>query len=173
VSKVLEGAFRSNHFRGVTTVVTKLFNIVKPHIAVFGQKDAQQAFIIKRMVKDLNFDIDIVTAPIVREPDGLAMSSRNAYLNEIERKNALVLFLSLQHAVKLINGGEKSISILKTEMQKIIQSGPPTQIDYIAFVDPSTFKEVENIGPSEVLVLLAIRFGTTRLIDNILIPVTL
>lgn len=172
VSKVLEGVFRPNHFRGVITVVTKLFNIVKPHIAIFGQKDAQQAFLIKKIVKDLNFDIDIVTAPIVREPDGLAMSSRNVYLSDIERKNASVLFLSLQHAAKLIGDGEKSTAVLKIKIEKIIHSGSPAQIDYIAFVDPSTFNEVQNLKSPEVIVLLAVRFGTTRLIDNIIIPVT-
>ena len=101
-SKILEGAFRPTHFQGVTTVVAKLFHITKPHIAIFGQKDAQQAFIIQKMVKDLNFDIDIIIAPIVREEDGLALSSRNVYLNETERKNALVLYRSLQHAAQRI-----------------------------------------------------------------------
>jgi pantoate--beta-alanine ligase len=125
------------------------------------------------MVKDLNFDIDIVTGPIVREPDGLAMSSRNVYLSEIERKNASVLFLSLKHAVKLAEDGEKSVPVLKKEMQEIIQSGSPIQIDYIAFVNPATFIEVQRIDPPEALALLAVRFGTTRLIDNFLIPVTL
>lgn len=172
-SNILEGFYRPGHFRGVITIVTKLFNIVRPHIAVFGQKDAQQAFLIKRMVKDLNFDIEIITAPIVRETDGLAMSSRNVYLNKTERKNALVLYLSFQNAVEQIRNGEKSVSAIKIEMQKIIQSGSPTQIDYIAFVNPSTFSEVQDLEPPEVLVLLAVRFGTTRLIDNFLIPVTI
>jgi pantoate--beta-alanine ligase len=173
VSDLLEGKFRPKHFRGVTTVVAKLFNITKPHIAIFGQKDAQQAFIIRKMVKDLNFDIDIVVAPIVREADGLAMSSRNIYLNEIERKNALVLFRSLQHAEKRIQQGERSVTLLREEMRNIIQLGSPTQIDYIAFVNPATFSEMEHLEPPEILVALAVRFGATRLIDNFLIPITL
>ena len=172
-SNILEGAFRPRHFRGVTTVVAKLLNITKPHIAVFGQKDAQQAFLIRKMVKDLNFDIDIIIAPIVREADGLAMSSRNIYLNETERKSAVVLFRSLQHAAERIRQGERSISILRKEMLNIIQSGTPTQIDYIAFVNPTTFSETEHLNQPKILVALAVRFGTTRLIDNSLIPITL
>ena len=172
VSNVLEGAFRPNHFQGVTTVVTKLFNVTKPHIAVFGQKDAQQAFIIRKMVKDLNFNIDIIVAPIIREADGLAMSSRNVYLNQFERKNALVLFRSLQYVKERIQSGERSVALLKEEMRGIIQSGSPSQIDYTAFVDPVTFYEIEQIVTSEILVVLAVRFGTTRLIDNFLITIT-
>jgi pantoate--beta-alanine ligase len=172
-SKILEGAFRPTHFRGVTTVVAKLLNITKPHIAIFGQKDAQQAFLIRTMMNDLDFDIDIVIASIVREPDGLAMSSRNVYLNETERKNALVLFRSLQHAEKRIRQGECSIAELRKEMLNIIQFGAPTKIDYVAFVDPATFSETEQLSQPEILVALAVRFGNTRLIDNFLIPITL
>ena len=170
-SNILEGAFRPKHFKGVTTIVVKLLNITKPHIAVFGQKDAQQAFLIRKMVRDLNFDVDIIIAPIVREADGLAMSSRNMYLNETERKNALVLFRSLQHAAERIRQGERSIALLRKEMLNIIQSGAPTQIDYIAFVNPTTFSETEHLNQLEILVALAVRFGTTRLIDNSLIPI--
>jgi pantoate--beta-alanine ligase len=171
-SNILEGAFRPQHFRGVTTVVAKLLNITKPHIAVLGQKDAQQAFIIRKMVRDLNFDVDIIIAPIVREADGLAMSSRNIYFNETERKSALVLFRSLQHAVERVQQGERSIALLRKEMLNIIQSGAPTQIDYIAFVNPATFSETEHLEPPKILVVLAVRFGTTRLIDNSLISIT-
>ena len=171
VSKILEGAFRPKHFRGVTTIVVKLFNITKPHIAVFGQKDAQQAFVIQKMVKDLNIDVDVVIAPIVREADGLAMSSRNVYLNEIERKNALLLFQSLQHAEKCVRSGVKDAAKLRAEMEHIIQQGNPGQIDYIAFVNPETFEEVEIIKPPQALVVLAVRFGTTRLIDNVSIHI--
>ena len=170
-SGILEGAFRPILFRGVTIVVTKLFHITKPHIAIFGQKDAQQAFILRRMVNDLNFDIDITIVPIVREEDGLALSSRNVYLNESERKNALVLYRSLQHAAKRIQDGEHHASAVCVEMENIIQSGNPSQIDYIAFVNPDNFEEVENIEPPEVLAVLAVRFGATRLIDNIRIQV--
>jgi pantoate--beta-alanine ligase len=171
VSNILEGAFRPNHFRGVTTIVTKLLNITKPHIAVFGQKDAQQAFLIRKMVKDLNFDIDIVLAPIFREADGLAMSLRNIYLNEIERKNALVIFRSLHHATERIQQGERSAALLRKQMLDILQTGSPTNIDYIAFVNPTTFSETEYLKSPEILVALAVRFGTTRLIDNSLIPI--
>jgi pantoate--beta-alanine ligase len=171
-SSILEGVFRPNHFRGVTTVVAKLLNITKPHIAVFGQKDAQQVFLIQKMVRDFNFDVDIIIAPIVREADGLAMSSRNMYLNETERKSALVLFRSLQHAAERIQQGERSIALLRKEMLNIIQSGAPTQIDYIAFINPTTFSETEHLNQPEILVALAVRFGTTRLIDNSLIPIT-
>jgi pantoate--beta-alanine ligase len=171
-SNILEGKFRPKHFRGVTTVVVKLFNITKPHIAIFGQKDAQQAFVIRKLIKDLNFDIKIIIAPIVRETDGLAMSSRNIYLNETERKNALVLFRSLQYAENRIHQGERSIASMRKEMLNIIQSGTPTKIDYIAFINPDTFSEMEFIDPSEILIALAVRFGSTRLIDNFLIPIT-
>jgi pantoate--beta-alanine ligase len=171
VSNILEGAFRPKHFRGVTTVVTKLLNITKPHLAIFGQKDAQQAFLLRAMVKDLNFDIEIVVVPIVREADGLALSSRNVYLHDNERKNALVLIRSLRHVTERIRQGERSVPSLKKEMLDIIQSGSPTHIDYIAFVDPLTFSETENINTAEVLVALAVRFGSTRLIDNSLIPI--
>lgn len=170
-SRILEGAFRPILFRGVTTVVAKLFHITKPHIAVFGQKDAQQAFIIRKMVDELNFDIDIILAPIVREEDGLALSSRNIYLNETERKNALVLYRSLQHAAKRIQDGEHDAAVIRVEMENLIQSGNPSQIDYIAFVNPEYFAEVENIEQPEVLAALAVRFGATRLIDNIRIQV--
>ncbi|MBN1396950.1 MAG: pantoate--beta-alanine ligase [Bacteroidetes bacterium] len=171
VTKILEGKFRPEHFKGVTTVVAKLLNITKPHAAVFGQKDAQQAFVIQKMIKDLNFDVQIILAPIVREEDGLAMSSRNSYLNEAERKNALVLFRSLQYAEKQIRQGEKSVELLREEMMKIILSGNPTQVDYTAFIDPVDFSETDNLNQSEILVALAVRFGTTRLIDNIIIPI--
>ena len=124
-SRILEGAFRPILFRGVTTVVAKLLHIIKPHIAIFGQKDAQQAFIIRKMVKDLNFDIDIIIAPIIREEDGLALSSRNVYLNETERKNALVLYHSLQHAARRMQDGEKNAAILRVEMEKIIKTRQP------------------------------------------------
>lgn len=171
VSKVLEGKFRPTHFRGVTTVVMKLLNITKPHVAVFGQKDAQQAFIVRKMVQELNLDVAIHVAPIVREPDGLAMSSRNVYLSPSERDNATVLFKSLQLAEQRIQAGERSVEQLRSEMLSLLASGNPTQVDYVAFVRPDTFQEIEQIEPPSVLVLLAVRFGSTRLIDNMLINV--
>lgn len=170
-SKILEGAFRPEHFQGVTTVVAKLFHITKPHIAIFGQKDVQQSFIIKKMVEDLNFDIEIVIAPIIREEDGLALSSRNIYLNETERKKAVVLYNSLQHVADRIKAGAKNTIELHIEMEKIIKSGNPSQIDYIAFVNPKIFKEIERIDSPEILIALAVRFGATRLIDNMLIQI--
>ena len=170
-STILEGAFRPIHFRGVTTVVAKLFHITKPHFAIFGQKDAQQAFIVQKMVKDLNFEIEIIIAPIVREEDGLALSSRNVYLNETERKNALVLYRSLQHAAQRIQAGTINVSDIRAEMENLIKNGSPSQIDYIAFINPIKFEEVEIIESPEVLVALAVRFGATRLIDNIRIQV--
>lgn len=171
VSSILEGKFRPNHFRGVTTVVTKLFNLTKPHIAFFGQKDAQQAFIVKKMAADLNMDVEIHVEPIVREADGLAISSRNIYLNSTERKNAATLYQSLKHAEALILGGERSIKTLRVEIEKIIHEGKPTQIDYVAFVDPNSFTEIDTVVTPMVLVLVAVRFGPTRLIDNMIISI--
>jgi len=171
VSAILEGRFRPNHFRGVATVVAKLFNITKPHVSVFGQKDAQQAFVIQQMVRDLNFDVQVVVTPIVREQDGLAMSSRNIYLKNDERKNALVLSRSLVHAEERVKTGETSVERLKEEMLKILSGGNPTNIDYIAFVQLKTFEEVQTIESPNVLIVLAVRFGKTRLIDNAIVSV--
>lgn len=172
LTKVLEGEFRPTHFRGVTTVVAKLFNITKPHIAVFGQKDAQQALIIKQMVRDLNFDIEIIVAPIVREPDGLAMSSRNVYLSESERKDATVLYQSLKLAEKLIEEGERNSGVIISKMEELIKSKPTAKIDYIAIVDPNTLEKVENLSEGkEYLIALAVRIGSTRLIDNTLVKI--
>ncbi len=172
VSRILEGEFRPTHFKGVTTVVAKLFNVVKPHLAVFGQKDAQQAFIIKKMVRDLNFDVEIMVAPIVREKDWLAMSSRNVYLSSSERENATVLYKSLKHAERSMASGRRHLNELRTEMVRMIAEGAGGKIDYISFVDPASFETVDEIGSlSEVLAVLAVRFGQTRLIDNMLLKV--
>jgi pantoate--beta-alanine ligase len=171
VSSVLEGRFRPTHFRGVATVVAKLFNITKPHVAVFGQKDAQQAFIVRKLVKELNYDIEIIVGPIIREPDGLAMSSRNIYLNDDERKRAGSLFRALDHLLPLIQAGERNANVLRSEVERIIRSARPTAIDYIAFVDPINFQEMDYLQGSSVYVLLAVRFGKTRLIDNMLIEI--
>lgn len=164
------GRSRPGHFRGVTTVVTKLFNIVKPHIAVFGQKDAQQAFVIKRMVRDLNFDIEIVVGPTIREKDGLAMSSRNTYLSERERKDALVLYQSLKLAQNLLSSGERDPKKVVKEMEKLIRTKKSALIDYISIVDSENLQEVERIE-GEVLIALAVKIGKARLIDNIIIKV--
>ena len=170
VSRVLEGEFRPTHFKGVASVVAKLFNIVKPHMAVFGQKDAQQAFIIRKMVSDLNFDVNIVLAPIVREEDGLALSSRNIYLSEDERKKATVLYRSLKLARKAVGDNERNLARVRSEMLELIASQSTGKVDYIDFVDPDTFSKVEDVGSLErVLALLAVRFGRTRLIDNMIL----
>lgn len=171
VSKILEGKFRPTHFRGVTTVVAKLLNITKPHVAVFGQKDAQQAFLIRKMVADLNFDVSIIIAPIVREPDGLALSSRNGYLTPDERQRATALYKSLKRTELLISQGVRSADKLHTEIKKILIDANPTQVDYIAFVDPDSFKEIGTLTPPTVLVALAVRFGSTRLIDNMIMKI--
>ncbi|MBI3578549.1 MAG: pantoate--beta-alanine ligase [Ignavibacteriales bacterium] len=171
VSKILEGKFRPTHFRGVTTIVAKLLNITKPHVAVFGQKDAQQAFLIRKMAADLNFDVSIMIAPIVREPDGLALSSRNGYLSPDERQRATALYKSLKRAELLVSQGERSADRLHNEMEKILIDANPNQVDYIAFVNPDSFKEIETFTLPPVLVALAVRFGTTRLIDNMIMKI--
>lgn len=172
LTKVLEGEFRPTHFRGVTTVVAKLFNITKPHIAIFGQKDAQQALIIKQMVRDLNFDIEIIVAPIVREPDGLAMSSRNVYLSESERKEATVLYESLKLAERLVKEGERKSETIISEMENLIKSKPSAKIDYIAIVEPDTLEKVDELMEGkEYLIAIAVRIGSTRLIDNTVVKI--
>lgn len=170
ISKILEGEFRPTHFKGVTTVVAMLFNCVKPNIAVFGQKDAQQAYIIERMVKDLKFDIDIIVSPIIREEDGLAMSSRNIYLNTQERQDALVLYKSLNLAKELIENGQSEVSLIKEKMIEIINSVGSSKLDYIAIVDKNSFLPVEKLEKNNAYyILIACRIGKTRLIDNLLI----
>lgn len=172
ISKVLEGKFRPTHFRGVTTIVTKLFNITKPHLSVFGQKDAQQAIIIQQMVRDLNFDIEIIIAPIVREPDGLALSSRNVYLSENERQQSTILFKSLQYAANMIASGERNCSTIINNMKSLFKSAPSATIDYISIADPQTLQEYDFLTPGKtVLISLAVRFNKARLIDNILVTV--
>jgi len=172
ITAVLEGKFRPAHFRGVTTVVAKLFNITKPHVAVFGQKDAQQAVVVRRMVKDLNFDCEIFVGPIVRETDGLAMSSRNVYLSEDERRQSMVLNRSLHLAFDLIANGERQCEILKKEMMKMIASRPSAVIDYVSIADPEKLEELTKLTPgATVLISLAVRIGSTSLIDNLQVTV--
>jgi pantoate--beta-alanine ligase len=171
VSSVLEGVHRPGHFTGVTTVVLKLFNITKPHIAVFGQKDAQQAFLIRKMVVDLNLDLEVVIAPIIREKDGLALSSRNVYLSPDERARATSLYRALCFATERIEAGERSVELLRKGMSSILSDARPTQVDYVAFVRPGDFGELRIIEPPTVLIALAVRFGSTRLIDNMLVSV--
>lgn len=162
------GKSRPVHFSGVATVVTKLFNIVMPDVAVFGQKDYQQLQIIRQLVQDLDFDIRIVAGEIVREGDGLAMSSRNAYLSESQRASALSLFQSLNLARKLIANGEKNAMAIHRKMEALIQSFPETQTEYISFCHPETLAAVDTIQ-GRVLLALAVKVGKTRLIDNALI----
>jgi len=169
LSEGLCGLFRPGHFRGVASVVCKLFNIVKPNIAYFGQKDYQQLRIVKRMVEDLNMEVEIRECPIVREPDGLAISSRNSYLSPQERGEALSLYRALKCAKSLINNGS-SIRDIISRMEKIIQREPRAKIDYIKIVDPETLEDVNKIRPGrKALVALAVWIGKTRLIDNILV----
>jgi pantoate--beta-alanine ligase len=163
LSKTLEGESRPGHFRGVCTVVAKLFNLLAPDAAVFGEKDFQQLAIVRRMVRDLNFKIDIIGVPTVREDDGLACSSRNEYLNLEERKQATVLRKALLAAA---NAMEKSANDIVALVRKLINQAPLAQIDYVELVDAETLRPVEMAGPNSVLVL-AVFFGKTRLIDNI------
>ncbi len=159
------GASRPGHFQGVCTVVSKLFNIVAPDRAYFGEKDAQQLAVIKKMVEDLNFPIEIIGCPIVREADGLAKSSRNTYLNPKERAAALVLSKSLKLAENTLKGGESSSQVISSLIAKNIQAEPLASIDYISIVDSKTLKPIDSItGP--VLIALAVYMGKTRLIDN-------
>ncbi len=170
ITTVLCGASRPGHFQGVTTVCAKLFHAVKPHFAVFGQKDAQQVAVIRRMVKDLNFDLDIVVCPIVREADGLAMSSRNVYLSPEEREDALSLSQSLRMVEEAIQAGERSSSVLIQTMRDHILSKTRTRIDYVAIVHPETLEPLETIT-ERTLVAIAVFVGKTRLIDNVLVEV--
>jgi pantoate--beta-alanine ligase len=168
LSKGLCGAFRPGHFRGVATVVLKLFNIVQPDRAYFGEKDYQQLKVIQRMVRDLNVPVEIISMPIVREPDGLAMSSRNTYLSPVEREAALVLSKSLRYAQDLVDQGVTSVSDLREKVEEFIRREPLAQIDYVAVVDPETLEPL-NVLEDKALVALAVRIGKTRLIDNTLI----
>jgi len=166
ISQHLEGVVRPGHFKGVTTVVAKLFNIVQPDIAIFGQKDAQQAVVLKKMVDDLNYGIKMIIAGTVRERDGLASSSRNVYLSKEERKQAKVLYQALRLAKKMIKKGEKSPSKIASKMNKLIDKQPLAEIDYIAITDAHSLELLSKLK-GEVLISLAVRFGKTRLIDNI------
>ncbi len=173
VSKLTEplcGRSRPGHFRGVTTVVSKLFNIVGPDIAYFGQKDFQQAMVIQKMVEDLNFPTKIRILPIVRESDGLAISSRNVYLSQKQRKDALVLSSALKTGKKIISSGEKNANVIKSHIKKLIKKRPSIRIDYIEVVDADTLKRVNKIS-KKTLIAIATCVGKTRLIDNIVVKV--
>jgi len=168
VTQPLCGLARPGHFDGVTTVVAKLFNITKPHLAIFGQKDYQQLTVLSRMVKDLNMDIQIVGVPTVREADGLAMSSRNSYLNAEERRSALCLKKALDLAEEWVQSGEKEAGKVRAGMVSLIEHTAHTKIDYINICNPITLEDKESLE-GEILIALAVKVGKTRLIDNRLI----
>jgi pantoate--beta-alanine ligase len=165
LSEKLDGRSRPGHFRGVTTIVSKLFHILEPDAAFFGQKDAAQLAVIRRMVEGLNFPVEIVACPIVREPDGLAMSSRNAYLNREERARALVLRRSLQEVQQEFQAGERIAAQLISAAKKVFTREPQVVLDYFEIVDPDTLDPVERIA-QKTLVAVAAYVGSTRLIDN-------
>jgi pantoate--beta-alanine ligase len=162
------GAYRPGHFDGVCTVVAKLLEIVGPHLAVFGQKDGQQAAIIERMVADLDMDVEIIRGPTVREPDGLAMSSRNSYLSEEERSQAAVLHAALERARALFESGETDAAEVLSEMRAMIEAQPAADVQYVSAVDWRTLEDRHQLGPG-TMIALAVFFGTTRLIDNVVL----
>jgi pantoate--beta-alanine ligase len=168
VSVPLEGAHRPGHFRGVATVVAKLFNVFTPDRAYFGQKDAQQAAVIKRMTADLNFPLEIVVCPTIREPDGLAMSSRNAYLNAEERRAATILYRALSAAKTAFENGERDGEALRSILADTLTSEPLARPDYVSVADPDSLDELTRVE-GQVLFSLAVRIGTTRLIDNFVV----
>ena len=167
-SRPLEGSHRPGHFRGVATIVAKLFSAAGPDRAYFGQKDAQQVAVIKRMVRDLNFPVEVVVCPTKREPDGLAMSSRNMYLNPEERRSATVLFRALSAAKNIYDQGERSGDRLREAMMKTLDSEPLAKVDYVSAADPDTLVELDRVE-DRVLLSLALKIGRTRLIDNFLL----
>lgn len=169
ITDCLCGKSRPGHFRGVATVVLKFFNIVQPDFALFGEKDYQQLAVIRRMTGDLNLSIKIVGVPIVREPDGLAMSSRNSYLSAEERQAALILSRTLALAKTLIADKETDVSKLRDELEGLIKTEPLVQLEYLEIMDPVTLLPVETPAPAEVLIAIAAKVGNTRLIDNTVI----
>jgi pantoate--beta-alanine ligase len=168
LSKAMCGRSRPSHFRGVATIITKLFNIINPDLAFFGEKDYQQLVIIQKLVRDLNLPVEIVSLPIVREYDGLAMSSRNSYLNPVERKKAVILYQALNLAKEMIQQGEKDARKVIARMQSLIHSESGVRIDYVCIVVPQTLKEVSKIERG-ALIALAVYIGNTRLIDNFIV----
>jgi pantoate--beta-alanine ligase len=165
ITQGLEGAQRPGHFRGVATVVSKLFNAVRPAKAYFGQKDAQQAAVIRQMTRDLNFPVEIVVCPIVREPDGLAMSSRNVYLSPEQRRAATVLYRALNAAEAAYKGGERKADALRHVMETTLAAEPLAQVQYVSCADYDTLRELEQVT-GKTLLSMAVFFGKTRLIDN-------
>lgn len=168
MTRLLEGAHRPGHFKGVTTIVAKLFNAVQPHKAYFGQKDAQQVAVIRHMTRDLNFPIEIVVCPIIREPDGLAMSSRNVYLEPEQRKAATVLYRALSATKDAYESGERDAEELRQVMKDILASEPLAQMQYVSCADYETLEEL-NVVKGKTLLSMAVFFGKTRLIDNLVL----
>lgn len=166
IANLLEGASRPGHFIGVATVVSKLFHIVQPDLAYFGQKDAQQLVIIRRMARDLDFDLEVIGVPTVREPDGLAISSRNVYLTPDQRQAATVLWIALSRAQELCNEGVRSCAGIQAEMTRIINAEPLARLDYATIAHPDTLQPL-TIAQDGALALLAVQMGDTRLIDNL------
>lgn len=169
IADILEGAVRPGHFRGVATVVSKLFNIVKPAKAYFGQKDFQQCAVIKRMVKGLNMDVEIAVLPTMREQDGLAMSSRNSYLNPEERRAAAIIHRALSDAEQLVRAGVHEPEKVKNKTVAVLKEEPGLLIDYVEVADPETLAPLSEMK-SGIVILVAVRLGKTRLIDNLMIP---
>jgi len=167
ITEGLCGKYRPGHFKGVTTIVSKLFNITKPHKAIFGEKDYQQALVIKRMTRDLNFDIEILTSPTVREEDGLAMSSRNEYLSENQRNDAALIYKSLTKGKEMIEKGEKDCSKIRAEINKILSQGKSLNIQYLFIGDSESLEEWDTVK-GKTLIATAVFAGKTRLIDNII-----
>lgn len=168
VTEKMCGAARPGHFRGVTTIVAKLFNLIQPHKAYFGQKDAQQAVAIKRMTADLNFGIEIVVMPIIREDDGIAMSSRNKYLNQKERQAGLALSKSLRMAENMVKSGQRNTAEIYREMKNMLEAEPLAKIDYISIVNGETLADVD-VAEDGTLIAVAVFIGKTRLIDNVIL----
>jgi pantoate--beta-alanine ligase len=169
LSEPLEGESRPGHFRGVATVVTILLNTIRPDFAFFGQKDAQQTLVIKRLVRDLAFDTEIVVLPTVREESGLALSSRNAYLNDEERKAALVLYRALGRAKEMYKSGERSGHRIAEMIRQTIEAEPRARTDYISVADAETLEQLDRLDDRMVLIALAVKIGKTRLIDNMVL----
>jgi len=169
LTRPLEGSMRPGHFRGVTTVVAKLFNAVQPQRAYFGQKDAQQAIVIRRMAEDLNFNLQVVVCPTVREPDGLAMSSRNTYLDPAERQAATVLYRALNAAQTVFTAGQRDAQALRQVMTAIIEQEPLALLQYVSCADAETLQELDGPVTGPALLSMAVYVGKTRLIDNLIL----
>lgn len=170
IGQILEGAHRPGHFRGVATVIAKLFNLVQPQRAYFGQKDAQQVVVVRQMIRDLNFPVELVVCPIVRDDDGLALSSRNVYLTSNERHAAPVLYRALRAAAAAYRAGERNPEALRQVMRETLATEPLAQPDYVSVADAETLVECSQRLPERALLSMAVRIGRTRLIDNLLLP---